>query len=223
MPEIPGSSPGAPTMKPRLIIFDFYGTLAYQDRKLKREDFFAFYKKIGIEFKSESEVKLFISFFSQIFGYSQNWLDFCQRLVKKFLKKEDPKIIQTLANFYKENIVYKLHDDVKEIIHLPVEKAILTDSPPFLLESLGLQKFAKIFTPRETKFLKPDERVFLTVLENLNKKPEEALMVGDDIERDLLPAQKIGMQTMLIDRENKIKNSPFKKINSLIELKNILI
>jgi len=48
-------------------------------------------------------------------------------------------------------------------------------------------------------------------------------MVGDELERDLIPAKKLGMETILIDRENKIENPPVKKINSLDELKQILI
>jgi FMN phosphatase YigB (HAD superfamily) len=48
-------------------------------------------------------------------------------------------------------------------------------------------------------------------------------MVGDEIERDLIPAKNLGLEAILIDRENKIENAPFKKISSLAELRNILI
>jgi len=48
-------------------------------------------------------------------------------------------------------------------------------------------------------------------------------MVGDEIERDLIPAKNLGMEVILIDRKNKIENAPFKKISSLKELKNLLI
>jgi len=130
---------------------------------------------------------------------------------------------QALADFYKENLVYKLYDDVKEIVNLPFQKAILTSGAGFLIKKLGLEKFAEVFTPKETKFLKPDKRAFLVVLEKLKVKPEEALMVRDEIERDLIPAKNLGMGAILIDRENKIENAPFKKISSLKELKNLLI
>jgi len=53
-------------MKPKLIIFDLFGTLAFPVEKLKREDFFAFYKKIGIELKTNQDIKSFISVFAQI-------------------------------------------------------------------------------------------------------------------------------------------------------------
>ncbi len=55
----------------------------------------------------------------------------------------------------------------------------------------------------------------------LNQK--ERYIVGDEVEKDLIPAQKLGMETFLIDRENKIINPNVRKITSLSELKKILI
>jgi len=205
-------------MKPKLIIFDFYKTLGFQVPKKGLKDFFAFYKKIGVEFKTEEDIKTFTLLFSKLMGYAANWLELGKILLEKVLEKPNPEKIKALADFYKENIVYQLYDDVKEIVNLPYQKAVLTANAKFLIKDLGLEEFAKLFTPRETKFLKPDSKAFLFVLENLKVKPEEAIMVGDEIERDLIPAQKLGMEAILIDRENKIENSPFKKITSLVEL-----
>ena len=210
-------------MKLKLIIFDLFGTLVFSVEKLKREDFFAFYQKLGIELKTEKDIKLFTSLFAQLMTQSAGWQDFSQKLLEKVIQKTDQEIVNKLTNFFKENIDYQLYDDAKEIIELSYQKAILTSAAPFLFSNLGLEKYFEIFTPRETKFLKPDPRAFLAVLEKLKVKPEETLMVGDELERDLIPAKKLGMETILIDRENKIENPPVKKINSLDELKQILI
>jgi len=210
-------------MKPKLIIFDLFGTLVFSVEKLKREDFFAFYQKLGIELKTEKDIKLFTSLFVQLMTQSAGWQDFSQKLLEKVIQKTDQETVNKLANFFKENIVYQLYDDAKEITGLSYQKAILTSAAPFLFSNLGLEKYFEIFTPRETKFLKPDPRAFLAVLEKLKIKPEETLMVGDELERDLIPAKKLGMETILIDRKNEIENAPIKKINSLAELKNILV
>ncbi len=210
-------------MKPKLIIFDLFGTLVFSVEKLKREDFFAFYQKLGIELKTEKDIKLFTSLFVQLMTQSAGWQDFSQKLLEKVIQKTDQETVNKLANFFKENIVYQLYDDAKEITGLSYQKAILTSAAPFLFSNLGLEKYFEIFTPRETKFLKPDPRAFLAVLEKLKIKPEETLMVGDELERDLIPAKKLGMETILIDRGDKIENTPVKKINSLAELKNILV
>ena len=208
--------------KPRLILFDFYKTLGFQVFKIDPKAFFGFYHKIGIDLKSEQDIKSFTSLFAELLGYTTSWLDFSKQLLEKVLKKAEPEKINALANFYKENITYQLYDDVKEIINLPYQKAVLSANARFLIEGLGLEKFTDIFTPRETKFLKPDPRAFLTVLTKLNVKPQESLMVGDEIERDLVPAKNLGMEAILIDREKKAEKSPFKKITSLTELKDLL-
>jgi len=209
-------------MKPKLILFDFYKTLGYSVFKIKPREFFSFYKKIGIDLKTEKDLKSFTTTFAGLMGYATSWVDLSKKLLEKFLKNPTPEKIEALADFYKENIVYQLYDDVKEIINLPYQKAILSANAKFVIENLGLEKFAKIFTPRETKFLKPDPRAFLVVLKTLKVKPKETLMVGDELERDLIPAKKLGMTAVLIDRENRVENPPVKKISSLIELKQIL-
>ncbi len=150
-------------MKSQLIIFDFFGTLGFFAKEVKKED------------------------------------------------------------FLKGNVDCGLFDDAKEVFGLPCQKAILTTGSAFLFSNLGLEKHFEIFTPKETKFIKPDTRAFLMVLEKFNVKPKQAVMVGDEIERDILPAEKLGMKAILIDRENKIKNYSGIKIRSLAELKNILI
>lgn len=208
-------------MKPKLIIFDLFGTLVLSVEKLKKEDFFTFYQKLGIKFKTEKDIKLFTSLFIRLMAQSAGWQDFSQKLLEKVIRKTDQEIVNKLANFFKENIVYQLYDDAKEIIRLPYQKAILTSAAPFLFSNLGLEKYFEIFTPRETKFLKPDPRAFLAVVEKLKVKPEETLMIGDELERDLVPAKKLGMKTVLIDRNDTVKDTSIKKIKSLTELKTI--
>ena len=52
-------------------------------------------------------------------------------------------------------------------------------------------------------------------------KPKNVLMVGDEIEKDLIPAEKLGITTILIDRKNSIKNYSGIKIKSLKELRKL--
>jgi len=209
-------------MKLKLILFDLFGTLIQPVTKLKPEDFFAFYRKIGIQLKTEENIKSFTSLFSQLMGESISWQGLSQKLLEKTIQKADNNTIKKLANFYQENLVYQLYDDVKEVINLPYQKVILTGSAPFLFSNLDLEKYFKVFTPRETKFKKPDPQAFLYPLGKLGVKPEETMMIGDEVERDLIPAKNLGMEAILIDRENKIENPPVKKISSLTELKKYL-
>lgn len=210
----------SPTMKLKLILFDFSGTLAYLKQPDPKEFFLAL-ENFGIKIENPEEIKSFASLFAGLLGLAKNWLDFSEKLFKKFVEKPEREVIKNLADFFSKTIIFELYDDAKEIFALPFQKAILSANARFIVESLGLEKFAKIFTPKETKFLKPDPKAFLVVLNKLKVKPEETLMVGDEIERDLIPAKNLGMEVILIDRKNKIENAPFKKINSLSELKQV--
>lgn len=45
---------------------------------------------------------------------------------------------------------------------------------------------------------KPDLRIFKLALDRANCKPEEAVMVGDRLDNDIIPANKLGMETVWI-------------------------
>jgi putative hydrolase of the HAD superfamily len=47
---------------------------------------------------------------------------------------------------------------------------------------------------------KPDERVYRHVLAELGAEPHDAMMVGDDLERDVAGPQRVGMRGVWIDR-----------------------
>ncbi|GAI13112.1 unnamed protein product, partial [marine sediment metagenome] len=57
--------------------------------------------------------------------------DLSQKLLKKVLPKHDKEKVNELSRFYQENLVYQLYDDTKEIINLPYQKAILSNSQQF--------------------------------------------------------------------------------------------
>jgi len=70
---------------------------------------------------------------------------------------------------------------------------------------------------------KPDERVYLHVLEQLNVKPEEAWMIGDNLEWDVEAPQRLGIFSIWVDFEGKglpesSRVCPDRIIQSLTEL-----
>ena len=67
------------------------------------------------------------------------------------------------------------------------------------LNKLGLLKYIDlVIASAEEGVAKPDLRIFQLALERANCKPEEAVMVGDRIDNDMIPAKKIGMKTVWI-------------------------
>jgi putative hydrolase of the HAD superfamily len=55
---------------------------------------------------------------------------------------------------------------------------------------------------------KPDRRLFDHVLAQAGCQPDEALMVGDRLDNDILPAQRLGLRTALITLKNQFGNAP---------------
>ena len=67
------------------------------------------------------------------------------------------------------------------------------------LEKLGLLKYIDlVVASAEEGVAKSDLRIFQIALDRSNCKPEEAIMVGDRIDNDIIPANKIGMITVWI-------------------------
>ncbi len=67
------------------------------------------------------------------------------------------------------------------------------------LDKLGLLKHIDlVIASAEEGVEKPDLRIFQIALDRADCKPEEAVMVGDRIDNDIIPANKIGMKTVWI-------------------------
>lgn len=98
------------------------------------------------------------------------------------------------------------------------------------LDKLGLLKCIDlVIASAEEGVAKPDLRIFQIALDRANCKPKEAIMVGDRIDNDILPANKIGMTTVWIRQEfgglakpQTYAETPDYTINNLNELFEII-
>lgn len=94
------------------------------------------------------------------------------------------------------------------------------------LEKLGLLKHIDlVIASAEEGVAKPDLRIFQTALDRANCKPEEAVMAGDRIDNDIIPANKIGMTTVWIKQgfgsyaePKTVEEQPDYIVNSLAEI-----
>lgn len=94
------------------------------------------------------------------------------------------------------------------------------------LEKMGMLKYIDIVVASaEEGVAKPDLRIFRIALERAACKPEEAVMVGDRIDNDIIPAKKIGMKTVWIRQgfgkyyvPDPAAEKPDRTVNSLNEL-----
>ena len=99
-----------------------------------------------------------------------------------------------------------------------------------LLKNTGINKYFRNFEVSESiGFEKPDERIFLYVMNMLEVSNEECIMIGDRIDNDIIPANnlniysiriKTGRFTYQVPRD--ISEKPKYEIHNLLELQNIL-
>jgi len=98
------------------------------------------------------------------------------------------------------------------------------------LKNTGINKYFNSFEVSESiGFNKPDERIFLYVMNMLKVSNEECIMIGDRIDNDIIPANKLnifsiriktGRFTYQVPRD--ISEKPKFEIDNLSELQNIL-
>lgn len=67
------------------------------------------------------------------------------------------------------------------------------------LEQKGILKYIDlVIASAEEGVAKPDRKIFEIALSRANCLPEEAIMVGDRIDNDIIPAKQMGMKTIWI-------------------------
>lgn len=220
-----GSIPSTPTiliMETKLAIFDFSGTLAYS--KADGQSLIKGMESLGFKFEP-SDTNLFYDIIRRFLDSTESWQKLAEEIILAMNKNAGKKTAKKLSDILKNCLGFKLYDDAQKAFALPVLKTILTAGSRFLLKDCNIPKDVRIFTPMETKYLKPDPRAFRFVLEQMAVDPRQAIMVGDETERDLIPAASLGMKAFLIERENENTGKPPKgiiKINSLKDLKDLI-
>ena len=93
-----------------------------------------------------------------------------------------PDVLKNLSQKYELGVIANQADALRE-----------------RLESFGVLKyFTYIISSYDVKVLKPDIRIFEYALSTAKCKPQNAVMIGDRIDNDIIPAQKLGMKTVWI-------------------------
>lgn len=96
------------------------------------------------------------------------------------------------------------------------------------LERVGLAEyFYEIFTPQELKERKPAPKFYLNILKQIKVESENAIMIGDDYEKDIIAAKQVGLWTIWYNPEHQKLNDlsyPYHdaEINNLRELSSII-
>ena len=133
-----------------------------------------------------------------------------QDLVKEMTGKVDYGIVGTGIVAYRgarETLLISYPDDKPTIDKLRrkgIKLAIVTDAPRIeawiRLAAMGIQdKFDAVVTFDDSMMKKPGLRPFQMALRKLNVHPQDALVVGDSMSKDMVPAKKLGMTSVLAE------------------------
>jgi len=218
-------------IKVKAIFFDQDETLIhpstglYEEYVLERaKDFAKVYgiknieraKKLAFKMKKEECCDSTITLYDKM-GIPRNiWYDKINKInVDKFLKRDI-----NLLRF------------VKKILNRGIKIYLLTNSPTTqtkkILDTVGLsvKLFDEIFAwERGNQPPKPSKLPFLKIMNKLKTKPNEMLMVGNEIFVDLKPAFDLGITTVGINPEagpRKFINYKISKLEEIYEIIDII-
>jgi len=156
-------------------------------------------------------------FYKTLFQYNCDDIELAKKLGDIYVEKSPLKTVlypntsETLAKLKHKYKQYVLTNGFKEVQHIKVK-------------CCDLEKyFERVFTSEEVGKMKPSEIFFNYVLSELQVKPENCLMIGDDVKADIEGARNCKIDQVLFNPQ-KIKTdcSPNFEISNLKELLLIL-
>ena len=138
------------------------------------------------------------------------WADFCH-IFGADARKDEPLFAEFYAtDFAHVRTVCGFAAEAARIVELLKEKGVtvaLATNPLFpdiatrqRIRWAGLEHgdFALVTTYENSRHCKPNPDYYREVLEKLGKRPENCLMVGNDVGEDMLPAREAGMEVFLL-------------------------
>ncbi len=219
----------------KAVIFDLDNTLV-DFMKMKRraiEEAIPAMVDAGLEITPEIASKMIDEIYKeQGIEYQQVFDEFLNRV----LNKVDYKILSAGIVAYRRAreaalIPYPhVYSTLNKLLKMGIKMGIVSDAPTkeawLRLAYLNFHHIVDaVVTFEDTGKRKPSPEPFQLILDKLNVKPEEALMVGDWAERDIIGAAKLGMKTAFARYgdtfDTEIHNADF-ELSDIAELIDII-
>ena len=139
--------------------------------------------------------------------YGYEYQKVFQKLLIKHMRKVDYSVLAPGVIAYKRKkegylLAYPGVHETLQSLKKKYKLGVLRDAPRIQvwlrLAVMNLHKtFDAVVTFDDTKKRKPDPATFRKAIEKLRVKPEQIVMIGDNIERDIRGARKFKMRTIL--------------------------
>ena len=195
----------------KAVIFDLDDTLI-SEKEYIRSGFKVVSDKIGSDFNLDAKY-IYEIIYSEFEVDSKNVFN---RTLDKLEVEYEIEYIKELINTYRNHMPnIKLYDDAKYIIEKLYSKGIklgiITDGYAVTqrnkLNVLNIEKyFEHIIVTDELgrEYWKPHKKSYELMKLKLNLDYEEMIYVGDNISKDFVTANKLGMHTVMINREDGV-------------------
>ena len=203
-------------VKIKAVLFDLYGTLAYVENPVTETEISEHLFSKGYEV-SPQQLKAAWTFVSFIdypeYGY-KNWCSYFSKIFWRLKVKVNEETLSAIVKLL-ESKPYQLYPDAAGAVIKARENgfktAIVTTIAYFQFKK-AIQPirnyFDFIMTGYEAGCDKTNPKMYRKVLEILNARPEEAVMIGDDVPIDIILPKKLGINAILLNREGKNVECP---------------
>ena len=126
---------------------------------------------------------------------------------------DDPKLAEQIGDDYVElspmqTVLFPNTIEVLDYLSTKYKMHIITNGFVEVqykkLKNCGLEKyFERVTTSEEAKSSKPKPEIFQVALKSVNAKKTESLMIGDDLENDILGAKKFGIDQVFFNPDSE--------------------
>jgi len=203
-------------VKIKAVLFDLYGTLAYVKNPVTHTEISEYLFSKGYEVSSQ-QLKAAWAFVSFIdypkYGY-KSWRSYFSKIFWRLKVKVNEETLNTIVGLL-ESRPYQPYPDAAEAVIKAKESGFKTA----IVTTIAYFQFKKavqpirnyfdfIMTGYEAGCDKTNPKMYRKVLEILNARPEEAVMIGDDVPIDIILPKKLGINAILLNREGKNVECP---------------
>lgn len=201
------------------VFFDLDGTLLPMDQD-KYVNTYLDLMAVKMEPQGYDPMQLIAAIWSGCWAIAENdgtatneevfWQTFCG-IFGADARKDEPLLLEFYAtDFNLARAVCGFAPEAAEVIGLLKERGVdrvLATAPVFPAiatrqrirwAGLKLEDFSLITTYENSHYAKPSPEYYREILQKLGKKPENCLMVGNDVAEDMVPAAAVGMQVFLL-------------------------
>ena len=195
----------------KAVLFDMHGTLVHLENNVTEEEIsdYLFNRDYEVSPQQLRAAWAFVAFIDYPKHGYKCWNSFFSRIFWRLKVKVDSETLQAVVKLL-ENRPYKLYSDAAEAVPKAKQSGFKTS----IVTTIAYFQFKKAIDPIKKYFDfimtgyeagcdKTNPKMYRKVLEILNAKPEEAVMIGDNVPIDIILPKKLGINAILLNRERK--------------------